>query len=677
MNSPSFVLNNTSTPESPIVYLPKIHSHNISNFSSRASLIPKIDLSRAFYDYHKQKITSFTKDSDSTSVSQFHDKTNSKTRSKSPKKNNNEIQDLTSLYALNEQDLFALALQTLQKAPSNRSESDIKVISLSTENVKFFQEYDSQTHAECCRYMTWEHGKSHTTLFEAGSVGTKFYITLKGVVGIWVNLPKIVMDEHGRALEQKEYVPTEVKTLGPGCSFGELALLDNRPRAATIKCREDCEFAVLDKQYFNDILKEKEQKKLFENVDFLSSMKVFHDFSFAALKSLFYHTLEIKTFRKQVIYRKGDDPHSVYIIREGEFLMSLDVEIPMKDLLTDRNGIKKDYIVKTLEMSLLGPGYIFGEEEMMEKQKRKTTVICNSHSAVMYVLSKKEFFRRVFLDDYSRAFLKQNMKIKKKFRENRINEFIETEKLFLVPKGQDLLALGTKNEEEADEKDQEKDKENEIEKGIEKDQDQEKNQDKNKEINDDLSKRIAQRKTLLEEMKKTFVLSEAVKASAYERYRAIKAKYPNKKGLSVDIQEILRKKIAEESMKTPYLKAFMKQKNGNIALKRKIELKEERRNFKKFFREQRREEINKSLENKICTDPKEEIKPGFNLFILQNSKDEKRKKDPFRKVKSISMHEKGNELEMLPLKYNVENIMKKKTKRFVPALKQPFRGYSF
>jgi CRP-like cAMP-binding protein len=46
----------------------------------------------------------------------------------------------------------------------------------------------------------------------------------------------------------------EVKALSAGASFGELALMDNRPRAATIICKEDSHFAVLEKQFFNQIL---------------------------------------------------------------------------------------------------------------------------------------------------------------------------------------------------------------------------------------------------------------------------------------------------------------------------------------------------------------------------------------------------------------------------------------
>lgn len=46
----------------------------------------------------------------------------------------------------------------------------------------------------------------------------------------------------------------KIKTLTSGAYFGELALLEKKPRAATIVCDTDCAFAVLEKDYFNWIL---------------------------------------------------------------------------------------------------------------------------------------------------------------------------------------------------------------------------------------------------------------------------------------------------------------------------------------------------------------------------------------------------------------------------------------
>ena len=41
-----------------------------------------------------------------------------------------------------------------------------------------------------------------------------------------------------------------VASLGPGDYFGEMALLGDRPRNATVKTLSDCEFAVLGKENF-------------------------------------------------------------------------------------------------------------------------------------------------------------------------------------------------------------------------------------------------------------------------------------------------------------------------------------------------------------------------------------------------------------------------------------------
>ena len=52
---------------------------------------------------------------------------------------------------------------------------------------------------------------------------------------------------------------TFLKTYVPGEGFGELALLYNAPRAATITAREDSTVWRLDRDTFNNIVKESAQ----------------------------------------------------------------------------------------------------------------------------------------------------------------------------------------------------------------------------------------------------------------------------------------------------------------------------------------------------------------------------------------------------------------------------------
>lgn len=89
-----------------------------------------------------------------------------------------------------------------------------------------------------------------------GSYGTRFYIILTGSVRILANLYSIYeeLSPSGQISQKKEVQLTEVKVAKAGESFGELALLDNKPRAATIITREETCLAVLEKEYYDQIL---------------------------------------------------------------------------------------------------------------------------------------------------------------------------------------------------------------------------------------------------------------------------------------------------------------------------------------------------------------------------------------------------------------------------------------
>jgi CRP-like cAMP-binding protein len=53
-----------------------------------------------------------------------------------------------------------------------------------------------------------------------------------------------------------------VNELKSGDSFGELALINEAPRLATIVCEEMCEFGVLTKSDYRNILLEAQKKKV-------------------------------------------------------------------------------------------------------------------------------------------------------------------------------------------------------------------------------------------------------------------------------------------------------------------------------------------------------------------------------------------------------------------------------
>lgn len=68
--------------------------------------------------------------------------------------------------------------------------------------------------------------------------------------------------------------PTFLKKYEPGDAFGELALLYNAPRAATITADTECLLWSLDRGTFNHIVKDSSQKRREKYENFLSKVKI-------------------------------------------------------------------------------------------------------------------------------------------------------------------------------------------------------------------------------------------------------------------------------------------------------------------------------------------------------------------------------------------------------------------
>ena len=68
--------------------------------------------------------------------------------------------------------------------------------------------------------------------------------------------------------------PTYLKDYSPGEAFGELALLYNAPRAASITATEASELWALDRRTFNHIVKDSAQMKREKYEEFLTQVNI-------------------------------------------------------------------------------------------------------------------------------------------------------------------------------------------------------------------------------------------------------------------------------------------------------------------------------------------------------------------------------------------------------------------
>ena len=97
-----------------------------------------------------------------------------------------------------------------------------------------------------------------------------------------------------------------LKSYGPGESFGELALLYNAPRAATVKSKTKSILWTLDRETFNYIVKDASMKKREKYEKFLKSIEILSTVDG-------YELTQISDALRTCQYKAGD-----YVIKEGE-----------------------------------------------------------------------------------------------------------------------------------------------------------------------------------------------------------------------------------------------------------------------------------------------------------------------------------------------------------------------
>jgi CRP-like cAMP-binding protein len=143
----------------------------------------------------------------------------------------------------------------------------------------------------------------------------------------------------------------EVATKESGEFFGELALIDNKPRSATIQCLTPCFFAVLDKNSYESSLGKIQKAQMEAMIRFLQGIPQFGGadggkeenldpdikkkktctWTKTALSRLSYYFKKVHYRRSNIVYKERDPCKFVYLVYEGEFEISKTVFFKEKD----------------------------------------------------------------------------------------------------------------------------------------------------------------------------------------------------------------------------------------------------------------------------------------------------------------------------------------------------------
>ena len=169
--------------------------------------------------------------------------------------------------------------------------------------------------------------------------------------------------------ETKEVIVT--KNITEGMAFGELALLYQTPRSATISALTDCTAWVLDQMTFKTVIMSNAIKERNIRLQFVDKIKVFEKLSrYEKIKIL--DGLEVQYFEEgNVIVKEGDVGEYFYIIEDGNVLC----------IKEETNEVIRE----------LSKGDYFGELALIEHEQKRTLTVKASSNCKLLVLNRDTF----------------------------------------------------------------------------------------------------------------------------------------------------------------------------------------------------------------------------------------------------------------------------------------------
>ncbi|XP_059479855.1 cGMP-dependent protein kinase, isozyme 2 forms cD4/T1/T3A/T3B isoform X1 [Neocloeon triangulifer] len=293
-----------------------------------------------------------------------------------------EPQSLSTIQELNQQ-----KFPVFQK--NDRSRELIKAAILDNDFMKNLEMTHISEIVDCMYPVEYQAG---SLIIKEGDVGSIVYVMEEGRV-------EVSRDE--------KYL----STLAPGKVFGELAILYNCKRTATIKAATDCKLWAIDRQCFQTIMMRTGLIRQAEYTDFLKSVPIF--------KNLPEDTLiKISDVLEETFYNEGD-----YIVRQGArgdtfFIIS---KGKVKVTIKQQDTTQEKYI-RTLHK-----GDFFGEKALQGDDLRTANIIADDAEGVSCLVIDRETFNQLIstLDEIRTRYkdeVVERRRINEEFKEVRLQD---------------------------------------------------------------------------------------------------------------------------------------------------------------------------------------------------------------------------------------------------------------
>ncbi|XP_069466802.1 cGMP-dependent protein kinase 2-like isoform X2 [Ambystoma mexicanum] len=197
-------------------------------------------------------------------------------------------------------------------------------------------------------------------VIQEGAAGNHLYVLAEGFLNVIQN---------SRLLGQ----------MHPGTAFGELAILYNCKRTATVKAVVESKIWVLDRQVFQNIMMTSGQAQHQEYFSFLRSVSLLKDLPEEKLAKI-VDCLEVDFYDKgDYIIREGEEGNTFFIIAKGKVCVTQTME-----------GSQEPREIKTLAV-----GEYFGEKALISEDVRSANIVAEEDDTQCLVIDRDTFNQMV------------------------------------------------------------------------------------------------------------------------------------------------------------------------------------------------------------------------------------------------------------------------------------------
>lgn len=232
------------------------------------------------------------------------------------------------------------AKNILSKPSWCRTDAELQFLHRITLQLKCFERYPVYVRKELARVLCYESFEKGRVIIRQGDIGFSFYFILSGSVLVEVQEEdQVTGKKHNQIVGELE----------EGAAFGELALLHDSRRRATIVCKEPSEFLTIDKPDFDMVLRKNHEREWNTRLAYLKKHPLFAEWSAASL-NFAVEGSQIAEYPANSIILKDLSVNSerIFIIVQGRCQIVQRVE-----LSSDRNslriGQREFALPKTLE----------------------------------------------------------------------------------------------------------------------------------------------------------------------------------------------------------------------------------------------------------------------------------------------------------------------------------------